>query len=86
MTLWVHLHILFLMNTLKQALDRRGLSVRAAAKKGVPYCTLYQQYNGRRRVGAVCAVRYEERLGIPRSELRPDLWPPAQASAGGVEP
>ena len=25
------------------------------------------------------AIFYEEKLGIPRSELRPDLWPPAES-------
>ncbi len=24
------------------------------------------------------AIFYEEKLGIPRSELRPDLWPPEE--------
>lgn len=68
------------MNTLKNALDRRGLTVKAAAKMGkISYCTLYQQYIGRRKVGPRCAVLYEQKLGIPCSELRPDYWPPADA-------
>ncbi len=65
------------MNTLKNALDRRGLTVRAAAKMGgISYFTLYQQYTGRRNVGPRCAVLYEQKLGIPCEELRPDYWPP----------
>ena len=64
------------MNTLKEALDRRGLSLAAAAKAGAPYQTIYKQYRGKRRPGPKSVLLYEKVLGIPRSELRPDLWPP----------
>lgn len=62
-------------NTLKIALDVRGLTVLEASKKGAPYQTLRKQYLGERAVGWKSALRYESILGIPRSELRPDLWP-----------
>lgn len=69
------------MNTLKESLDRRGLTVPEASKKGVPYHALYKQYAGLRTVGVRCALLYESVLGIPRSELRPDIWPPSQTLA-----
>ena len=64
------------MNRLREALDRRGLSCIEAAKKGVPYHNLYKQYKGIRGVGPDAAILYEHVLNIPRSELRPALWPP----------
>ena len=63
------------MNRLKDALDRRGLTPRLGARMGVPYSNLIKQYNGLRSVGPKAAILYERLLGIPRSELRPDLWP-----------
>ncbi|MCR5562055.1 MAG: helix-turn-helix domain-containing protein [Desulfovibrio sp.] len=65
------------MNTLKEALDTRGLTVNEASKLGAKYQTLYKQYLGDRNVGPQTALFYERILGIPRSEIRPDLWPPA---------
>lgn len=43
---------------------------------GVPFHNIYKQYKGERGVGPNSALLYERILGIPRSELRPDLWPP----------
>ena len=43
---------------------------------GVPYHNIFKQYKGLRGVGPKSALIYEAILGIPRSELRPDLWPP----------
>lgn len=69
------------MNILKRALDSRGLTCREAAKMGVPYHNIFKQYRGLRGVGPQSAILYEEVLGIPRSELRPDLWPPTATPA-----
>lgn len=55
------------------------MSCNDAAKKGVPYHNLYKQYKGIRGVGPDAAILYELVLNIPRSELRPDLWPPAES-------
>ncbi len=63
------------MNKLKLALDRRGLTCIEASKMGVPYHNIFKQYHGLRSVGPKSALLYERILGIPRSELRPDLWP-----------
>lgn len=62
------------MTVLKQALNKRGISIREAARMGIPYCTIWQQCKGLRTVGPKTALRYEQILGIPRWELRPDLW------------
>lgn len=68
------------MNNLKEALERRGLTCALAARLGAPYQTIYKQYKGDRNVGVRSALLYESVLGIPRSELRPDLWPPVSPS------
>lgn len=62
------------MTRLSEALDKRGIQIKEAAKAGIPYCSIWQQYRGMRPVGAQAAIRYERLLGIPREELRPDLW------------
>ena len=69
------------MNTLKLALERRGFSMSDAARKGIPLATIAKHCNGEREIGLKAVLRYENLLGIPRSELRPDLWPP-EAEAG----
>lgn len=69
------------MTKLKQILERHGLTVNDVAKKGIPYCSVWQQWTGRRSVGVKAAIRYEELLGIPRWELRPDLWAPPEPQA-----
>ena len=68
------------MNTLAQAFQVRGLSCREAAKAGLRYQTVWLHFHGLRNIGVKSALRYEAVLGIPRSELRPDLWPPTEAA------
>lgn len=68
------------MNTLAQAFQVRGLSCREAAKAGLRYQTVWLHFHGLRNIGVKSALRYEAVLGIPRSELRPDLWPPMEAA------
>lgn len=41
---------------------------------------------GRNRMSPEIAIRAETELGIPRSELRPDLWPPVVEAAPEPEP
>ena len=69
------------METVKDIFKRYGFEPKSAAKLGIPYCTIWQQLSGRRKIGAMAAVRYEKVLGIPRWEMRPDLWPPPCAAA-----
>ena len=68
------------MNTLKLAFENRGMTLKAAVEMGANYQTLWKQFRNDRRVGPKTALLYERILGIPRSELRPDLWPPAIAT------
>ena len=42
--------------------------------------TVFQHCNGQRAISAEIAVKYAKALGIPLSELRPDLWPPEGAA------
>ena len=59
----------------KLTLREVGLSVREAAKKvGCRPQTLYKHVSGERTVSPEMAIRYEQKLGIPREVLRPDLW------------
>ena len=74
------------MNTLKDAFERRGLTLAEAARRGGNYQTLWKQYRGERRVGPTAAMLYERLFGIPRSELRPDIWPPPTPPATSPEP
>ena len=67
------------MNTLREIVSRSGLNLRAFCREyGLPYNTLRQHVLGLRAVSPEMAMRYEGRLGIPRSSLRPDLWPPKE--------
>lgn len=64
------------MNTLQKALEVRGLTVNQASKlSGIRYDTLWKHVEGMRGISPEMALRYEETLNIPRTELRPDLWP-----------
>ena len=66
---------------LKKSFDCRGWLVSVVSREaGLPYTTLWQHYTGRRKITAEQAMKYERVLGIPRSELRPDIWPPTEAA------
>lgn len=69
------------MNKFKLALKERGLSPADVAQKGALLTTVQKHFYGSRNVGPASAILYEQILGIPRSELRPDLWPPTAAPA-----
>ena len=68
------------MNTINKAFQKRGLSCREAAKVGLRYQTVWLHLHGLRNVGVKSALLYESVLGIPRSELRPDIWPPTESA------
>lgn len=42
--------------------------------------TVLQHCKGARSISAETAIKYSIFLGIPLSELRPDLWPPTSAA------
>lgn len=55
----------------------RGFPLVSAAKlANVEYSTVWRHFSGKRKITAEYALRYHKALGIPLSELRPDLWPP----------
>lgn len=64
------------MNTFRKALTDRHLTLKDVANKGISFWTARSHYYGARSVGMSAAIMYERILGISRSELRPDLWPP----------
>lgn len=69
----------------EEIFSARGWVVSEVSKKhGIPHMTLRQHIKGTRSISAEQAIKYERLLGIPRSELRPDLWPPesSQNEAG----
>ena len=72
--------------TFAAELARLGLSTAEAARKsGISYWTIYQHARGWRGVSAEAALRYEQRPGIPRAVLRPDLWPAQTRAARGEQ-
>lgn len=65
-------------SALKAAMDKRGLQLKnLRGKDGICYTHACRHYTGERTVSAEYALVYEAQLGIPRYELRPDLWSPA---------
>lgn len=59
----------------EQELFERGITRMDAAKaSGFSYATIHMHYSGKRTISADSAIIYEKTLGIPRKELRPDLW------------
>ncbi len=68
---------------MKTAIDRyrqeHKLTLRAlAAKTGITSLgTLFRHCRGE-SLSAEMALRYHKTLGIPLSDLRPDLWPPEE--------
>lgn len=51
-----------------------------ASKLGLPYSTVRKHWLGERELGLKSVIRYEQILGIPRSELMPELFTPAAPS------
>lgn len=48
--------------------------------------TVLQHCKGSRLISAESAVKYAQGLGIPLSELRPDLWPPEDCTSSSPAP
>lgn len=72
---------------LEKSFAKRGLTISGVCHThGLIYQTVWQHFNGLRRVKAEQAIKYELILGIPRSELRPDLWPPDGLTATPTTP
>ena len=61
---------------LAKALKLKGLDIMTASKfSGISYSTIYQHCIGKREVSPRLAIIYEKLLKIPKSYLRPDIWP-----------
>lgn len=74
------------MNTLQKFLLDSGLRRSEFCRKfGISYPTFFQHLTGSRRISPEMAIFYEKKLGIPRSELRPDLWPPIATPTNTTE-
>ena len=62
-----------------QAFTDTGLSIPEMAKvSGYPYTTVWRHVVGQRSISPEAVIVYENKLGIPRYKLRPDLWPAPQ--------
>lgn len=71
---------IFTMKThFEEIFAARGWVISEVSRKfNIPHMTLRQHLKGTRSISAEQALKYERLLGIPRSELRPDLWPPEE--------
>lgn len=64
------------ISPLRKYRTENGLSVdKLAAKLELAESTIRSLENGNRECTAEMAVTIEKKLGIPRSSMRPDLWP-----------
>lgn len=55
----------------------KGLTPASASRiSGIPYVTILQHIKGTRGISPELAKQYEKFFGIPKSRIRPDLWPP----------
>ena len=62
-------------NTLEAFRQSNGLTYASLAQlAGLAQSLVYYHCSGKRRISAEMAVHYEKLLGIPRENLRPDLW------------
>ena len=76
----------FMRNALERYRAEHGLTYDAMASQAqTPKGSLHQHCQGRRTISAESAVRYHNTLGIPLSELRPDLWRSDDDSSDGSE-
>ena len=52
---------------------------------GLSFQEIADRCRGSRLISAESAVKYSHGLGIPLSELRPDLWPPPTSHTDGSD-
>ena len=77
-------------NVLENFRRTHGLTFRALANMcGERSLNAVYRHCRGEKISAESAVLYAKTLGIPRSEIRPDLWPPTEAASttrpGGEE-
>ena len=62
-------------NEFANALRQRNLTPKSVSERtGIPLPTVQKHFYGTRNIGAQSLAKYHDTLGIPLSELRPDLW------------
>lgn len=70
-------------NALSQLRTKLGLSYRAMADKaGITAPAVFFHCNGKVKMSAENALKYNKAFDIPLTELRPDLWPPMGVQHG----
>lgn len=75
------------MTNFRRILNERGMTPTSAARvSGVPYDTIAAHYYGKKNLSPESAMRYEATLGIPKEELRPDIWRNDPAKDRRTEP
>lgn len=69
------------MSPLRRYRDSEDITLEELGRRlGVTKSTAWK-LERRERIDADLAVEIEQKIGVPRTELRPDLWPaPAQAA------
>ena len=65
----------------KKAFLQRGYTIETAVEGGLSKGTVTAHFYGYRKPSAEYAVKYEQLLNIPRSEIRPDLWPAVEKNS-----
>lgn len=66
-------------NIIEEYRLRRGMTFGEMARAAgfLSRSSVYQHCSGARSISAESAVKYSRAFGIPLSDIRPDLWPPA---------
>lgn len=72
---------------LERSRQEKGMSFRALMSvTGITSTGLLHRYcRGEQQIGAEHAVCLHKTLGIPLSDLRPDLWPPEKEGSNGAD-
>lgn len=74
---------------MKKNFDRLflGFPLPTVAKaSNLPRTTVWRHATGNRKISAEAALVYSKALGVPLSQIRPDLWPPNGDPAPAREP
>ena len=63
------------MNALRRYFKESGKTILQVSREtGIPRPTIYTHLDGSREMSIDAAKRYHRLLGIPLSDLRPDVW------------
>lgn len=69
---------------IRQAKADKGSQAKLAAVLGVSQQQVWYLLHEAKRPSADMALKIEAALGVPRSDLRPDLWPAPVQSEGAA--